>query len=110
MWGLYFEYFVSFDACKVVTWSFDKSLHRIILKQRDMGSEEIKKDSIDNISMVTLDEAKLTKIWIRYRIIIVLKPWQAVPLTSYYISGSEMPKLAKLISEFLNIPLLSKSV
>lgn len=104
---IFSSYFLS-GSYKIVTWSFDKSLGCMVLKKRGLRSEEVKEDSIDNIFKVKVGESKSGIFQRKYRVIIVLKHGRVLPLTLYYTSGSEMPKLAERISEFLNLPQSSK--
>lgn len=105
-----FVFIISLSGLQpIVTCIFDKSLGHIVLKKTGLRGKKVTEELIDNILNVTLEKSRCRNGF-TYWVVLVFKSEKRVPLTSYMVGGSQMPKTAESISEFLNIPLSSKSL
>ncbi|MBD0335605.1 MAG: hypothetical protein ICV62_08955, partial [Cyanobacteria bacterium Co-bin13] len=89
---------------KVVTCDFDKGMGQLTFTQRGLLKTETIRHPLHHLVGVTLQRSSGSKGGYTYRVAMVLKSGETLPLTSYYDSGKrDKEKTADTIRSFLGL-------
>lgn len=110
IWGISLTIFVLWigvNSPMVVTYSFDKILGRMTLKQRSLLSTQVTERSIQEISGVEVQESRSTgsygTVSISYKVRLVLVSGRSIALISMGMSLRGAQKIAECVSAILDV-------
>jgi hypothetical protein len=90
---------------KVMTCDFDKSMGQLTLTQRGLLGAKTIQHPLHHLSGLRLEQSRGSKGGYTYRLALLLKSGETLPLTSYYDSGRRgKEKMAEQVCNFLGLP------